>query len=81
MPLKKGKSDFVISSNISELKHRGKRKRPHKQIVAIAMKTANRPNRRRSARLVSIPYFAPLPASFFLPLVLYFSSIYFSLGT
>jgi hypothetical protein len=50
MPLKKGKSDFVISSNISELKHRGKRKRPHKQIVAIAMKTANRPNRRRSAR-------------------------------
>ena len=44
MPLKKGKS---VSANISELKHSGKRKRSHKQIVAIAMKAAGRANRRR----------------------------------
>lgn len=39
MPLKKGKSDETVSENISELTRSNKnrkKKRPHKQIVAIA---------------------------------------------
>lgn len=39
MPLKKGKSDKVVSQNISELRHSG---RPLKQSIAIAMKQAGR---------------------------------------
>lgn len=39
MPLKKGKSDKVVSSNISELMHSG---RPQKQAIAIAMSEAGR---------------------------------------
>jgi hypothetical protein len=39
MPLEKGKSDEVVSRNISELRHSG---RPQNQAVAIAMKTAGR---------------------------------------
>ena len=39
MPLKKGKSKAVVSSNIKELMHSG---RPQKQAVAIAMKSAGK---------------------------------------
>lgn len=39
MPLVKGKSQKVISSNISELRHSG---RPEKQAIAIAMSEAGK---------------------------------------
>jgi hypothetical protein len=39
MPLKKGKSNKTVSSNISELRHSG---RPEKQSIAIAMYEAGR---------------------------------------
>lgn len=39
MPLKKGKSDAVVSHNISKLVHEG---RPQKQAIAIAMSEAGR---------------------------------------
>lgn len=39
MPLKKGSSKKVVSSNIRELMHSG---RPQKQSVAIAMKEAGK---------------------------------------
>ena len=44
MPLKKGKSDKVVSENISELRHSG---RPEKQSVAIAMKEAGRSKKKK----------------------------------
>lgn len=42
MPLKKGKSSAVVSSNIRELVASG---RPQKQAVAIAMKEAGKDRR------------------------------------
>ena len=42
MPLKRGSSQKVISSNISELTHHGSRPRSHEQIVAIALANARR---------------------------------------
>ena len=39
MPLKKGKSQKVVSTNIRELVNSG---RPQKQVVAIALDTARR---------------------------------------
>jgi len=44
MPLKKGKSSKVISSNIRELMHSG---RPQKQSIAIAMSKAGKSKKRK----------------------------------
>ena len=43
MPLKKGKSKAVVSSNVSELVRSG---RPQKQAVAIALDTARKSKKR-----------------------------------
>lgn len=44
MPLKKGKSQAVISSNISEMAHSS---HPHRQAVAAAMRMAGKRKRKR----------------------------------
>lgn len=44
MPLKKGKSKKVVSSNISELRHS---EYPQKQAVAIALKKAGKSRGKR----------------------------------
>lgn len=48
MPLKKGKSNAVVSSNIEKLMHEG---RPQDQAIAIAMDVAGRARKgKRSAK-------------------------------
>lgn len=49
MPLKKGKSKAVVSSNISELMHSG---RPQKQAIAISLHSVgkNKPKPKPQAR-------------------------------
>ena len=44
MPLKKGKSDKVVSENIRELKSSG---RPQKQAIAIALRSAGKSRKGR----------------------------------
>lgn len=46
MPLKSGRSDKAISSNIRTLMHEG---RPQKQAVAIAMSVARRARKKAKA--------------------------------
>lgn len=46
MPLKKGKSDKAVSSNIRTLMHEG---RPQKQAIAIALSEAGR-SKKKSAK-------------------------------
>ncbi len=46
MPIKKGKSKKVISSNISELMHSGK---PKKQAIGISMSKAGMPKKHNSS--------------------------------
>jgi hypothetical protein len=47
MPLRKGSSRRVVSSNISELRHSG---RPQKQAIAIALSEARRSRQKRKSK-------------------------------
>ena len=56
MPLKKGRSQKVISSNVSELVHSG---RPQRQAIAIAMNKAglSRTRAKQSHRVAQANYY------------------------
>lgn len=47
MPLKKGKSNKTVSSNISELRHSGY---PERQSIAIAMSEAGRSKKKKKGK-------------------------------
>jgi hypothetical protein len=47
MPLKKGKSNKIVSANISELVHSG---RPQKQAIAIALSESKKPGAKHRGR-------------------------------
>jgi hypothetical protein len=47
MPLKKGKSDEIVSENIRELIHAG---HPQKQAIAIALKTAGKSRKKKKPK-------------------------------
>jgi hypothetical protein len=49
MPLAKGKSKETIGKNISELRHSGK---PAAQAVAIALRTAGAPKKKKLSQLM-----------------------------
>lgn len=48
MPLRKGRSQKVISSNVRKLRSEG---RPQKQAVAIAMRKSGRPKKKPKRKL------------------------------
>jgi len=53
MPLERGKSQKVISANISELsksKTKAGKGRTHKQNIAIALELARKPTKRKSVK-------------------------------
>jgi hypothetical protein len=49
MPLKKGKSDKIVSENIRELMHAG---HPQKQAIAIALKTAGKSRKKKPKKKI-----------------------------
>lgn len=55
MPLQKAATKEAVSHNISELTHHGSRPRSHKQIVAIALHTADESKKHSSSKKRGAP--------------------------